>query len=241
MKLSKDSLVPLYLQVADYIQNKINDGSYKYGEKIDSESIMNKTLGVSVVTIRAGIASLVEQGILIKKHGKGTYVAMPMYTESLLAEGSFSKSCLLIGKTPSTKILFCEKIQGDLDVCNKLGLKKEEQIIKIIRLRYVDNIPSLYEVDYFRKEFEFLFKAQIDKVPLLDLIYEKTGLVAKMFDDVIDIYLADKNMKQALCCKENAPLLKVAQTVIDREDQIIYYNEQYIKSEHYKFSVRSYK
>ena len=91
MKLSKDSLVPLYLQVADYIQNKINDGSYKYGEKIDSESIMNKTLGVSVVTIRAGIASLVEQGILIKKHGKGTYVAMltPFTKEGTFDEEGF--------------------------------------------------------------------------------------------------------------------------------------------------------
>lgn len=74
--LEVNSQSPLYSQLADAILNAIKAGEFKSGDKIPSEEELRKMYGLSRVTVRTAIDSLVEKNILIKT-GKGTFVTVP--------------------------------------------------------------------------------------------------------------------------------------------------------------------
>ena len=76
--LATNSKDPLYVQLADAILQAVKEGEFKGGEKIPSEEELRKLYGLSRVTVRTAIDSLVSQGILVKKQGKGTFVTVPI-------------------------------------------------------------------------------------------------------------------------------------------------------------------
>jgi len=71
--LNKLSPIPLYYQLMEDIKAQIAAGTIKPGDKLPSESQMMEQYGVSRLTVREALSNLVNEGLLVKKHGKGTY------------------------------------------------------------------------------------------------------------------------------------------------------------------------
>ena len=126
--LSNNVSTPLYKQLYDEILSKINSGEYKIGDKIPSESMLSEIYGISRITVRNAIQKLCDDKILVKKHGKGTFVSMPVYIESISSEGSFTKSCIQMGKIPSTKVVEKGLKKSGKDIAKSLGIKESSNI-----------------------------------------------------------------------------------------------------------------
>lgn len=75
MKIDRRSTQPLYAQLKEWIQERIQNGTYKPGDQIPSEMALCKTLSLSRPTVRQAMAELVNEGILVIVKGKGTFVA----------------------------------------------------------------------------------------------------------------------------------------------------------------------
>lgn len=75
MSSGKVRYKPLYLQVKDVILTRIEHDLYRDGESIPTEAKFAEEFGTSVTTIRQALTLLVNDGMLIKKPGKGTYVS----------------------------------------------------------------------------------------------------------------------------------------------------------------------
>lgn len=69
------SKAPLYVQVERRIEDLLVKNRYRVGERIPPEAELVKSLGVSRVTVRAGLSRLVERGILERRQGSGTFLA----------------------------------------------------------------------------------------------------------------------------------------------------------------------
>ena len=85
-KLKKDSSVALYQQLINEIKESIQAGELKPGDRLMTEGEFSKEYDVSRITVRKAIEVLVEEGILIKKQGIGTFVA----DKKLIRDASFS-------------------------------------------------------------------------------------------------------------------------------------------------------
>src|ERR687894_2136249 len=68
---------PLYVQVERRIEDLLLQGRYKAGDRIPPETELVAALGVSRVTVRAGLARLVERGVLERRRGSGTFLVRP--------------------------------------------------------------------------------------------------------------------------------------------------------------------
>ena len=64
-------------QVKGFLKSRIGSGELRPGDNLMSEQRLAKTLGVSLITVRAAVTSLVEEGLVHRIHGKGTFVADP--------------------------------------------------------------------------------------------------------------------------------------------------------------------
>lgn len=227
---------PFYQQIADDLKMEVASGKYSYGEKIPTEDQLCELYGVSRITIRNAIESLCKANILVKLHGKGTFVSMPVQEETF-SSGSFSQSCLLTGLKPGTIALDIKTMIASSKIAKKLGIKEYDEIMCIHRLRTVDDVVAVYEEDYFRADFFSITKEDIEKEPLLAVIHEKTGIIGCQLLDVFDIALANSVQAGYLECEEGTPLLLVEQVVKTVKSEIVYYNKQYVRADRYKYGI----
>lgn len=239
--MNKLNNVPLTLQEKLYneLSSQIKSGKYKPGDKIPSEPQLVNIYKISRVTVRNAIQQLVDEGILIKKHGKGTFVKSVVYTEGFFSGGSFTETCLQMNATPYTHVISIEKEQTEPQIHEQLNTKKE--LVTIKRVRYVDDVPCIVEIDYFSDDYEFLFDEDIENTSLMKIITKHTNIVMSKFEDKFTISYANKEFSDLLNIASGIPLLEITQTVSSPDNQVVYINKQYILTSKYVYAVRSFK
>ncbi|UQN09913.1 GntR family transcriptional regulator [Deinococcus sp. QL22] len=73
--LDADSATPVYVQVAHGLEQGIEAGAISRGSALPAERELAHTLGISRVTVRQALAVLAERGLLVRRHGSGTFVS----------------------------------------------------------------------------------------------------------------------------------------------------------------------
>lgn len=239
-KLKQLSAVTLQEQLYQELLRNIKNGKYKPGERIPAEMQLSQMYEVSRVTVRKALDQLVKENVLIKKHGKGTFVKVSVHVENVFSGGSFTDTCLRMNAVPTTKIIHRCIQQVDTDIATLLS-NTDHQAITITRLRSVNDTPCIVEIDYFQTSFAFLLEDELENSSILQKISDKLGLIPSKFEDHFQIQKANKEFSKLLQLPIGTPILEVTQTVLTADDEIIYVNKQYINTEIYVYAVRSSK
>ena len=96
---------PVYIQIHNEIKKAIEAGKWKVGERIPAERELSNHFKVSRMTLRQAISTLVDEGILERKVGSGTYVASQKVQEKVSGVTSFTELTEAQGKKPSSKTI----------------------------------------------------------------------------------------------------------------------------------------
>ena len=134
----------------------IENEELKPGDMIPTERELCDIQGVSRMTINKAIMSLVNEGVLYKKQGRGTFVAKPKEKQEIYRLKSFTEEMNEKGLTTSTKIISFEVKEATKK--NKSVLKIAEEFNKVIeirRLRMTEKDPVAIETVWIP---EYLFK-----------------------------------------------------------------------------------
>lgn len=206
MKVNPNSNIPLYKQVLSHLNQKIADGVWQPGDKLPAETTFMEEYGVSRITMRAAIAELVEEGILVRTQGKGTFVAQPKSMYKANDHFGFTRSCILAGKKPTTKLISAEIIFPTLQDIEFLGVKETEQIIATTRLRLVDDEPTMIEVNHYTQNFTFLLNENMEG-SLFELLGNKYNIYVAESIRTLEICYSTKSEADLLDIKANTPLL----------------------------------
>lgn len=137
-KLDKESLVPLYFQLQDFILSQIKTGNLEEGDMLPTEMDISKQLDISRPTVRQALNYLVNEGCIFRVKGQGSFVTRTkMAQESTQFIESYNVEMKKNGLIPQTKVLQLEVIKADKFIASKLGLEINEAVIKLVRLRFV--------------------------------------------------------------------------------------------------------
>ena len=120
--LKQDAITPLYVQLMEELETSIRNGVYKPGDKIMTEAEMAKEYGVSLITVRKAVGSLMEKGLVVRKQGKGTFVTKPKYSRNMKKLQSFTEMCEQMGVKPGAQVLENRLIMADKKVADRLGI-----------------------------------------------------------------------------------------------------------------------
>jgi len=229
---------PLYIQLSNIIHNKILSGEYKFGEKIPSELTLVNDYSLSRVTVRKAIQDLTDKEIVEKKQGKGVFVKFPVYKETFNAGGSFTSSGKVMNNIPTSEIISRRTISTN-DV-EDYGLSiASTEVIELVRLRHIDNQPVIYEVDIFDVSLKEIIDSLGEQDSLIDTL-KNHDFKINHFDNLIDVAFSNIDISKKLKLENRTPVLHIQQQVLDSNDKLIYFNEQFINSEIYKAAIRSY-
>lgn len=139
----------LYDQIKDDLLSKIKDGTYPEGQTIPSELELAEMYGVSRPTIRQALQILVSDGYLEKRRRRGTVATKPKVSQSFtMSISSFEDAMRLAGRLPKTKVLVFKRERANAEVEKHLELTRDQDVFKLVRLRYADNLPNVFVESY---------------------------------------------------------------------------------------------
>lgn len=139
----------LYDQIKDDLLSKIKDGTYPEGQTIPSELELAEMYGVSRPTIRQALQILVSDGYLEKRRRRGTVVTKPKVSQSFtMSISSFEDAMRLAGHLPKTKVLVFKRERANAEVEKRLELTRGQDVFKLVRLRYADDLPNVFVESY---------------------------------------------------------------------------------------------
>jgi len=125
---------PLYIQVSDALSQLILNNTYVIGEKLPSEEDLSIQLGVSRPTLRVAIGYLESQGMLIRRHGVGTFIADPRGTQP----GSEGLEVIeTVCELADRKGLTYERVEWQLE-----RIRTDEKIADLLKTSV--NVPAIF-------------------------------------------------------------------------------------------------
>lgn len=135
---------PLWRRTASTITQRVTDGTYPAGSKLPAERTLTESLGVSRVTLRKALQTLVDEAVLRASPGRGWFVtASPDQTASPWPNSleSFSDTAARKGLAASSRVLLCTVGEFSLDLADELAVAPGTPCLHLRRLRLMDNVP----------------------------------------------------------------------------------------------------
>ena len=226
--LNSERIEPLYKQLKEVLLKAIYNQELHHFQKIPSEAQLASTYNISRITVRNAIAELVDEGVLIRKQGKGTFVSGATLERDFHTIVGYSESMKQQGFKPSRVILEKRVIDNDPDqVKNALNLEEKDQLIHIRRLLLADDEPLIFENSYYPMRYSFLLEKDLAETSTYQLLREKMGITPYKALRTIGIAYADALKAELLHVKENFPLLIVHEHVFEKNETPIHYSISY--------------
>ncbi|GAA0736676.1 GntR family transcriptional regulator [Clostridium oceanicum] len=239
--LDKKSNTPLYQQLKDKIQMKI-DKDLKPGDSLPTEAEIQKQYGVSRMTVRRAIHELVIEGIIQRKQGSGTFVQEPKMVHNVERITSFTEEMRekgMILKTVSTEIN--EILSPSKKLVSKLNLSPYEKVIQIKRLRYVNNQPFIIMINYLREKFVKGIKEKgINKESLYDILESDYGLILERADETLEARESTEFEAEHLEIDIWSPVLYLERLSYIKDAVPIEFTNVTIRGDKYKYNVSLY-
>lgn len=146
--LDRENPKPLYAQLEDIIREKIHSGEWKPHSAIPSENELTKIYGVSRMTARSVLTTLVKEALLYRIPGKGTFVHEPKITTKSSAHLGLKEQLEKMGYDTSTVVISMNQIQANEKIANKLKLDSNADVHALEILRLIQGVPFSLHYSY---------------------------------------------------------------------------------------------
>ena len=235
--LKQDAITPLYVQLMEELETSIRNGVYKPGDKIMTEAEMAKEYGVSLITVRKAVGSLMEKGLVMRKQGKGTFVTKPKYSRNMKKLQSFTEMCEQMGVKPGAQVLENRLIMADKKVADRLGIEPGSNVVYISRLRLADGEPVQVEKSYFPLKYAFLLEEDLNNGSMFECLKEKAGAKVASSEKMIELCRATAEEAAMMDVKKGDYLLFVKSTAYDENGEPMYAGIQLINGDRFSLYV----
>jgi GntR family transcriptional regulator len=130
--------VPLWFQIANRLRESIEAGDFKPGDALPSEAELNKVFGVSRTTARTSLDKLEQEGLIVRRSGKGSIVLDRRVEQPLNVLAGFAEDMRRRGLTPSYGTQSARVMPVDREAAEALGLRDGEPAFRLSRLLKAD-------------------------------------------------------------------------------------------------------
>lgn len=234
--------LPIYIQVREVLREQIDSGELQPGDKLPSEDQLAATYGISRMTLRRSLNDLIDMGLLYRRHGVGTFVSQSKVQRDHTHLTNFFESCRLGGHQPDAAVLHKEIVLADDHMAQALGIKKGEQLVRIVTLRFIDGTPITYHDAYLPVQY-FPQLAVADKNDLglesqhVWQLIEQFGYKVSNVVERLEARIADDELAEILEVAEGAPILYGERVLYSDDGTPLKYADCYNRGDRFSLTV----
>lgn len=216
--LDQISGIPIYVQIRERILAQIQNNEIGMGDKLPTEEEMAHDLGVSRMTVRRAIEDLVDEGLLQRKRGIGTFVVAKKMTRHYTDLTSFYEEAMEQGLQPSSVVLSLKIIPATPEIAGYLNIKPGALVHQVKRLRLLNKEPIALHIAHIPCHLiDTLDKGELESQSLYH-IYNAHRLPAQWAKQRIEAHIANEELAEYLDLEVGAPILYSARTTYTIDD-----------------------
>jgi len=196
--------IPRYLQIADAIRHDLRGE----GERIDSEHALCRRFKVSRPTIRQALDVLVEEGLLYRHAGRGTFSTPSATADPKLRVIGSVGDMMALGDETWFKLLGRDIVPVPANIAQALRLPARSSVYRIRGVRHADQGPFQHVTAYLPLTIgTALSDEDLSKTSMIGVIERVLGVPIKLMEQVVDAALAPRQIAELLQVRPRSPLL----------------------------------
>jgi GntR family transcriptional regulator len=238
--LSKDSSVPLHIQMADTLRGQIRQGELQPNDRLPSEREFCERYNISRITVRKALSTLVSEGLVRSTVGKGNFVAEAAFNEELLPLSSFTQDLARRGMKAASTTLTQTIISADDNLAQRLGVPRGAEVVRLHRLRLADDLPIAIQLTHLPHHLcPDLLRFSFADRSLYEILQSEYRLNLVRSDTEIMAALAQPKEAELLNLKRQAAVLISEQTSYLDSCAVIEITRSVFNAERYKLHTHS--
>jgi len=226
------------VQLQEIIQEMIDNEELQAHDPIPTEQAFCQYHDVSRMTVRSAIMTLVNEGVLYREQGKGTFVApkKPHYRMSGLK--GLTEAMEELGYEVSAEIQSFSYTECSKKIANIIGINEDEKAIEIRRLRYVDDeIYALETIWMNPLQYPNLTEEKLEAAPLYDIFRETYGFYPAYTRQIVEPVRLNDVEKNAFNLSGEPLGLLFERTTYTDDDQVIEYTKSVYRIDKHQFEM----
>lgn len=229
--IDKNSPIPVYYQLKEEIQEKINKGIWKVNECIASERELVEQYEVSRMTVRQALGELVQEGILVREKGKGTFVCEPKVKQKDVM--SFTDIIKKSGGELETRVLEFDLIETPEEF---IDLLKVDKVYRINRMRNVNGEDIANEIVHIPAKHCININEEKLRGSLFSII-EESGYVVDHSESNVTAVVMNEEYRRLFNVSEVIPLLRTFGKTLDENKNVLFIEESIYRSDKYILEI----
>ena len=230
--------IPKYYQIYEKLLGQIKNGKFEEFDRFYSDTELVEKFNVSRGTIRESVKLLIQQGYLVRKQGKGTFVTKPKIEQDSEKLMGFTELMKKNDIKPAAKIVKNEIVDPPLKLINLIDIDEKEKLVNIVRVRYGDDQPFIIERSYYNYDlFKPILDQDLEANSIYELLYNYTDTRLGEAKQQISAVSASKEEVDLLGVKLDDPLLLMKRLIKTKSDEFFQYSEDVYRSDRINFGT----
>jgi GntR family transcriptional regulator len=235
--LTNTAGIPLHYQIKEALTLQIQSGRWKPDQELPTEEELCRHYAVSRGTVRRAIADLVQQGLVHRKQGRGTYVSSPKLEGSILGSYKMYRD-QGVPHDAGARVLRCERHLASEEIRRVLDLEPGAEVYELERLRFVRGVSVSLQLSHLpaelcpRLEMEDLVHRH-----LYDVLREKFDLPLVRAEEYVEPVLADAYVAGHLSIAPGAPVFLVERHSYTFSGRIAEFRRATMRGDVYRYRI----
>jgi GntR family transcriptional regulator len=231
--MSEDLNKPLYSRIQEHIAELILSGQLAPDAKIQSERDFSEDLGVSRMTVRRALTELVNEGLLERKQGSGTYVAKPKVTYESGEMANYIQAMQRRNIAPTSQLLEFGQVAASRRLADFLEIEIGNPIYRVSILRFANRVPVILERVFISRQCcPGLEEWDLEKSSIHDLLTDAYHISPRMVSQTVEAVVAAEPVAQQLRVDEGFPLLLLSRITLDAHGRPIVFSQDFLRGDY---------
>lgn len=235
--LDKTSAVPLYEQLRKQLMNAITSGKLEAGTKLPTEAELCRELGISRPVARQAYNLLIDDGVVERMRGRGTFVRTPNTRGRFISNQlSFAQEMSILHLEHTTEVLRTEWLHYTPDLFARLKLNHDQRCYHLTRMRYVSGKPFVLVENYIPEPiFPNIDSYDFAARSLYDVFETVYHVKIVRSNRILAAQTANSEFASLFHVHRGSPVFYVENTVYDQHDRPIDFSREYLDGVTQKF------
>ncbi|MGE5249217.1 MAG: GntR family transcriptional regulator [Bacteroidota bacterium] len=232
------SPVPLYYQIYLDLRQMIRQGVIPAGGMLPPEMEISQAYNVGRQTVRQSLARLVDEELVERFPGRGTFVRSQARHTEFFLDRSFSQQMRELGRTPHSRVLRLEMATADPALTPALKEYGGAPCLTLERLRLGDDEPICHQISsILAATCPGIEDQDFEKQSLYEVLARRYHLAIHRISHTVRAVAADDYRADLLEVEPGTPLLFVGTTTYLETGEIIEYTASYYRADRFEYRI----